>query len=445
MQKQDHWINNAKIYQVFIDRFAGFKEDYTETELKSGFLGGNLKALIHKLDYIKGLNFNTIWLTPFNVNQAKGYHGYHIVNYMHVDPRFAYGQNPPDSDLGDNMNPNDDQVNTASDKVLIELIGEIHKRGMKLIADFVPNHCHESHPYFQEALKSKNSPYRNWFYFTKKESAEKEESKSKDEDIEEKAKDLPKEEKVEKESYLQFLFISELPKFNLDHKECGDYMIRVAKRWLKLGIDSLRIDHVVGPSREYMKRFNLEIKHEYPTCLLIGECIPLKISAYGPSILGVSKENLLALEEVSLKSIKVLDEVMLEYEGIIDGLLDFSFSFYIEFYLTKDLTLEQMETQIKEHYLRFKDSKLILAKLLDSHDDDRILFKCNDNISLLMQVLSYLYKTYENRSDPLIIYYGTEDFMTQAKTMRDLEPYGDFRVRQPMRYGFDAMKKLLSN
>ena len=94
------WFKNARIYQIFIDRFAGYKTNYSEEELKTQFLYGNLKALLGKLDYIASMDFNVIWLSPFFANQPKGYHGYHPINFNHVDPRFAFGEHAEDNITG---------------------------------------------------------------------------------------------------------------------------------------------------------------------------------------------------------------------------------------------------------------------------------------------------------------------------------------------------------
>ena len=163
------WIKGAKIYQVFLDRFAGHKEKFTEDELRKGFLYGNMKALIEKLDYIKSLNFNMIWLTPFYVNQPGGYHGYHAENYNHVDPRFAYGENILDNNKGNVFDPNDVNVETGADLVLKELIQECHKRDLKIMMDFVPNHIYMTHPFFKDAQNNENSKFRDWFFFVKNE------------------------------------------------------------------------------------------------------------------------------------------------------------------------------------------------------------------------------------------------------------------------------------
>lgn len=167
------WFEYARIYQVFTDRFAGTKTTYTLTDLKKHFLYGNLKALIKKLDYIQSMNFNCIWITPFFVNQPNGYHGYHAINMNHVDPRFAFGEFPEDNSIGDVFDENDLKTITKSDQVLIDLIEEMHRRGMKLIMDMVPNHIYYAHPFFVDAAKNqKESKYYNWFYFYEKKEEE---------------------------------------------------------------------------------------------------------------------------------------------------------------------------------------------------------------------------------------------------------------------------------
>ena len=62
----------------------------------------------------------------------------------------------------------------------------------------------------------------------------------------------------------------------------------------------------------------------------------------------------------------------------------------------------------------------------------------------MMKALTILFTKFEGRNDPLIIYYGTEDFMSQSKTIYN-EDYGDFRTRQPMNFIFEKMKDLFNN
>jgi len=454
------WIRGAKIYQVFLDRFAGHKEVFTEDELRKGFLYGNMKALIEKLDYIKNLNFNMIWLTPFYVNQPNGYHGYHAENYNHVDPRFAYGENVIDNNKGDVFDPNDVNVETGADLVLKELIEECHKRNLKIMMDFVPNHVYMTHPYFKDAENNENSKYRDWFYFIKDEEEvekeEKKEEKKEEEKVEEKEenkeenkeklnKNEEKQEKTDDEEllskkkkrepkvrHLAFLCFSYLPKLNLTNKDVQTHLINSTEKFLKYGIDAVRIDHCIGPDFQSLKNIISKIHESFPQVPFIGEILPFSISENSETILGITEQDLKKLDKVNLDSIKYLDEVVLKYVECLDGALDFSFQYYVDMFIKGEIDEKKCNEVITEHFKRFEKAKnFILLKNIDSHDSDRIMFRCKNNYLLFQKAMNLLYKNWEERNDPIVVYYGTEDFMNQEKTIYG-EPYGDFRCRQPM-------------
>ena len=440
------WIRGAKIYQVFLDRFAGHKEAFTEDELRKGFLYGNMKALIEKLDYIKSLNFNMVWLTPFYVNQPNGYHGYHVENYNHVDPRFAYGEKILDNNKGDVFNPNDIKVETGADLVLKELVEECHKRDLKIMMDFVPNHVYMTHPFFKDAQSNVNSKFRDWFFFVKnekkevkEEKEEKGEKKEKDEEKlveEDKNKEKEQTSKDDKEepefTHLAFLDFLDLPKLNLKNKEVQHHLINSTIKFLKYGIDAVRIDHCVGPDPDALKDIITKIHESFPNVPFIGELLPFGISGHSKTILGASLEDLKKLDKVDLNSLKFLDELMLRYVGNLDGLLDFTFQYYVDLFVKGEIDEKKCNEEITEHFKRFAKAKnFILLKNIDSHDCDRIMFRCKNNYKLFQKAMELLYTNWENRNDPIVIYYGTEDFMNQEKTIQG-EPYGDFRCRQPM-------------
>jgi glycosidase len=434
------WIKGAKIYQVFTDRFAGHKKTYTDEELRKDFLLGNLKALITKLDYIKSMNFNMIWISPFYVNQPKGYHGYHAENFNHVDPRFAYGEKIEDKNVGNVFDPNDVNVETGADLVLKELVQECHKRDIKIMMDFVPNHTYQTHPYFIDAEKDINSKYRDWYYFNKnEEKKEKEEGnkkKKKDKKEEKELSTLKKKRKRETTNdHLSFLCFSDLPKLNLDNPEVQNHLINSTKKFLSYGIDAVRVDHVVGPGKESLKKIFSKIHEEYPNVPFIGETLPFGCSEHSETVLGVPKETLVKLDKKDLEAFKLLDELNLSYEGILDGALDFSFQEYINCFVSGKLTEEECIKKIEEHFKRYENNpNFILIKHVDSHDSDRIMFRCKNNMDLFQRAIKLLYRDYLGRNDPLVVYYGTEDFMNQEKTIYG-EPFGDFRCRQPMGFG----------
>ena len=418
MEENTHsfrWIENAKIYQVLIDRYSGYNENYTDENLKKNFIYGNLQSLMSKLDYIKSLNFNMIWLSPFYVNQPNGYHGYHSINFNHVDPRFAFGEKSPDKNIGNVLDPDDVKKETSSDLLLKQFIGECHKRNIFVMMDIIPNHVYKEHPIFLDALKNPNSKYRDWFYFL----------------------DNPKNKYV---PYLCFLSFGDLPKLNLDNKDCFNHVINSIKKFLSYNIDAIRVDHCIGPSLKTLKKLVDTIHKDYPDVPFIGECMTFFIANEYQSIFGVSKENLVLTNQINLTSLKHLDEIFLTYVNILDGVLDFTFQNLVGMFAEGKITENDCLREIEEHFERFDECEnFILVKNVDSHDSDRILFKCKNNRSTFKKVMNMLFRKYNGRNDPLILYYGTEDFMTQERTIYGM-PYGDYLCRKPMEFSMQWMK-----
>jgi glycosidase len=135
---------DAFIYQLLVDRFDDGKDypPYDADNAKRGrdrdkagtFQGGTLKGITRRLDYIKGLGCNAVWISPpFKQRQddAGSYHGYAIQDFLDIDPRFG----------------------TAAD--LQELTREAHKRDMYVILDIVINHTADVFRY-----ETNDAPYK---------------------------------------------------------------------------------------------------------------------------------------------------------------------------------------------------------------------------------------------------------------------------------------------
>ena len=99
---------------------------------------GDLKGIIEKLDYLKDLGIDLIWVSPF-FKSPNDDNGYDISDYRDILEEFG----------------------TMED--FDNLLSETHKRGMKLIIDLVINHTSDEHPWFIEARESKDSPKRDWY------------------------------------------------------------------------------------------------------------------------------------------------------------------------------------------------------------------------------------------------------------------------------------------
>lgn len=359
------WFKNAIVYQILIDRFAGYE---SSERCKPDFLGGNIRGIIQKLDYIKGLGVDTIWISPFYETNA--YHGYHITDFFKVDRHFG------------------------NEEDLKELINEIHNLGMRIIADYVPNHCSQKHPYFRDAQNNKGSIYREWFYFKK----------------------WP-------EDYLCFLSFKELPKLNLDNKETRMHIINAAKYWLGSGIDGYRLDHCIGPKHEFWTIFSEEIKRDYPGCVLIGEATLMGVKLKEMKTINTRRKYL------HLLGSRALDNLFKEYIGELDGVLDFKFQRILRDFAVGKNTKKKALDRLQEHYKKFP-SNFYLPTFLDNHDMDRFLYACRDNKELFKEAVKIQFSI----NQPKIIYYGTEVGMSQKNQIREFNEHGDLQAREPMNW-----------
>jgi len=359
------WDSHDVIYHILIDRFAGFSSIKNWDEPL--FIGGNLKGLCKKLDYLEALGVTALWISPFYKTSA--YHGYHITDFFEVDPHFG----------------------TKED--IQTLIHQVHNRGMKIIADFVPNHCSRFHPFFIDAQKRKDSPYKDWFYFTK----------------------WPNE-------YLCFLSVTDIPKLRLDNKEVFDHILNAALYWLSLGFDGYRLDHIIGPSHQFWRDFVSKIKKEYPSSKLIGEAWMQGIQFQELRTIGLKGKYWRWLCG------KASDTLLSAYTTLLDGVLDFRAQQLLKMYVCNShITLDSLKESLYNHYKRYPLNYL-LPVFLDNHDMDRFLYSCKGNMSLLKTAANLQFSL----NQPAIIYYGTEIGMNQKESIWSRLAHGDILAREPM-------------
>jgi cyclomaltodextrinase len=360
-------FRHSVIYHVLIDRFAGYTgEDWH----KPRFLGGNLRGIIDKFYYFQDLGISVLWLSPFYKTSA--YHGYHITDFLSVEPHFG------------------------STEDLKELIQLSHKNNIKIIADFVPNHCAKDHSFFQAALSNPHNSYTDWFSFKK----------------------WP-------DKYLCFLNIDSLPKLNLHNPEVQDYMVTTAKHWLAMGLDGFRIDHVVGLPHSFLHKFSDEIGKEYPASVLIGE-------AWLPQI----PFKMLKTVHIRHKYLRWLtglhqEQIQREYVNVLDGVLDFKFRELLIIHLAQKArrphTASILNNLLDRHYKNYP-ANYFLPTFLDNHDLNRFLFECRQDQERLKMAVTLQMST----AQPAIIYYGTEIGLTQEQPLNPLQPFSDLHARKPM-------------
>ena len=124
-------FRKSTVYQIYPKSFCDTNKDGL----------GDLRGVIEKLDYIKELGVDYIWLTPFFVSPQND-NGYDVADYYNIDPRYG----------------------TMED--VEELIAEADKRGMGLMFDMVFNHVSTDHEWFKKAMEG-DPYYKDFFYFRK--------------------------------------------------------------------------------------------------------------------------------------------------------------------------------------------------------------------------------------------------------------------------------------
>ncbi|CCE08606.1 putative glycosyl hydrolase, 13 family; Maltose alpha-D-glucosyltransferase (trehalose synthase) [Bradyrhizobium sp. STM 3843] len=132
----DLWYKNGIFYCLAVGTYMDANGDGI----------GDFVGLTRRLDYLHGLGVTAIWLMPFQPSpQRDG--GYDIADYYGVDPRYGT--------LGD----------------FVEFAHGCKQRGIRIIIDLVVNHTSDQHPWFLEARRSKDSPYRDWYVWSDKKPA----------------------------------------------------------------------------------------------------------------------------------------------------------------------------------------------------------------------------------------------------------------------------------
>ncbi len=233
------WVKHAIFYQIFPDRFrrgydrpapAGlhFKPWGTPPE-KQGFQGGDLYGVTEKLDYLKSLGANALYLNPIFSSAAN--HRYHTFDYYQVDPL-----------LGGNA-------------ALRELLDEAHDRDMFVVLDGVFNHASRGFWPFHHILENGgDSPYIDWF----------------------EVHDWPlrpyPENKSQKINYSAWWDLPALPKLNTKNKAVQEYILDIARYWIDFGIDGWRLDvpyEIDDPG--FWRQFRKVVKTANPEAYICGE------------------------------------------------------------------------------------------------------------------------------------------------------------------------------
>lgn len=220
------WFKDAVVYQIYPRSFCDSNGDGI----------GDIRGIISKLDYLKELGVNAVWLSPVYDSPQKD-NGYDIANYRDIYPPFG----------------------TLDD--FKEMIKGMHDRGIKLIMDLVVNHTSDQHAWFKEAIKDPNSKYRDYYIIRKGKKNGKKPPNNWSGFFGEKAW-----QKIEGEdNYYLRLFAKEQPDLNWENPAVRQEVIDILRFWLDLGVDGFRCDVITLISKKQ------DFKNRFPTPILCGK------------------------------------------------------------------------------------------------------------------------------------------------------------------------------
>ncbi|PNV60643.1 glucohydrolase [Clostridium sp. chh4-2] len=200
------WWKEAVVYQIYTKSFLDTNGDGI----------GDLQGIIRKLDYIKELGVDVIWLNPIYKSPDVD-NGYDISDYQSIDERYG----------------------TMED--FKQLLNEVHKRDMKLIMDMVLNHTSDEHQWFVNSRSSKDSPYRDYYIW--REGKDGKEPNNWGNYFYEGKGSAWEYDEATKEYYLHN-YSKKMPDLNWDNEALKEDMCRMMRWWLDLGVDGFRMDAI---------------------------------------------------------------------------------------------------------------------------------------------------------------------------------------------------------
>jgi cyclomaltodextrinase / maltogenic alpha-amylase / neopullulanase len=298
--------------------------------------GGDLQGILNKLDYLRSLGINAIYLTPIFWSPSS--HKYDALMYHHVDPTFG-----PDPDGDKKMMEKEDPLNpatwvwTKADLLALKLIDEVHKRKMRIIFDGVFNHIGQRSFAFRDLEKNQQaSAYKDWFIVDSwRDSA-----------------------KGTTFKYKGWFGISTLPEFKEDSTGIvagpKKYIFDATMRWMNPmnkgiahGIDGWRLDVAYNVGHPFWKDWRKWVRSINPNAYMTAELVD-PIEKTRPYLLG--------------------DEF--------DATMNYNFAFIVHDFFVQDTTgssVTQFDAKLKELREAFGPGVAFnMQNLMNSHDATRL-------------------------------------------------------------------------
>ena len=190
------WWKSAVVYEIYPRSFQDSNADGI----------GDLPGILHRLDYLVRLGVDAIWISPIYRSPMADF-GYDVADYCSIDPIFGTMQ---DFD---------------------RLLEEAHRKGLKVILDFVPNHTSDQHPWFLESRSSRASDKRDWYLWRDEPNNWRSNFGGSGWEWDERTA-----------QYYYHSFLKEQPDLNWRNPAVRTAMFDALRFWLERGVDGFRVD-----------------------------------------------------------------------------------------------------------------------------------------------------------------------------------------------------------
>ena len=377
------WWKEAVAYQIYPRSFMDSNNDGI----------GDLQGIISKLDYLKDLGIDVIWICPVYKSRNDD-NGYDISDYQDIM-----------SDFG-----------TMED--FNELLSEIHKRNMKIIIDLVINHTSDEHPWFIESRSSKQNPKRDWYIW--REGKDNKEPNNWESIFKGSAWEY---DENTKEYYLH-LFSKKQPDLNWENEDMRNEIYKMINWWLDKGIDGFRVDAISHINKEeglvdmdnpdnlkyvpsFDKHMNVEGIHDY-----LRELKENTFSKY--DIMTVGEANGVKAEQAT------------DWVGENDGKFNMLFQFeHIDLWNSSEFNLPNLKKVWNKWQVNLENDGWN-ALFIENHDITRVVSSWGDDTRFLKESAKALGLLYFMHKGTPFIYQGQEIGMTNVK-FNDINEYDDIR------------------
>ncbi len=392
MNKIDNeWWRTATVYQIYPKSFCD-----------SGSKGtGDIKGIISKLDYLKTLGIDAIWLTPIYQSPMID-NGYDISDYYAINPDFGC---MADFDL---------------------LLETAHQKGMRIILDIVVNHTSTEHKWFKSALGNKESEYRDYYIW--KDPVDGQAPTNWESKFGGNAWELDK----KTNQYYLHLFAKEQADLNWENPKVRDEVKNIISFWAEKGVDGFRLDviNLISKQQDYQNDYQGDGRRFYTDGPRVHEFLQEISEAV------FNKYGSVTVGEMSSTSL----EQCQQYSSLDGKELSMVFNFH---HLKVDYVNGEKWTQapfdflqlksIFNHWQRGMSGKGWSALFWCNHDQPRIVSRLGDDRQYRVESAKMLATSIHMMQGTPYVYQGEEIGMTNPgytsiEQYRDLESTNMYEI-----------------